>query len=850
MPDFPHLNLVQIIEKKAFIGHGGGPPKGQRAKNNLINRKEHYDNIVSQINSLNDAWTKEILSREENGLPPLSNSDIIPLFLQIDQAKDIESLKSFGIEIISQEEDGFVLGANADNFKALNLRFEQFLNQTNKKFKDSAAGLLEIVLDSEPRLKRILSSDLLSKWGEIESIAEIDVYIAISSYVKTPDYPTKGAKQSDESYAASIERFKRVYQEWQIRKDDVAMQRQTHLEENYINPYGAEFFGESQYIEFDDGFACKLRISGKGLKDLVLTNPFVFTIEEHDALTSYRGTDELEKLIELEVTAPEETDPKVCIIDSGIQEGHRLIAPAIDGKLSISYVDGDPDVFDKVSGGGHGTRVAGAALYPKGFDLFKNSVKAPFWLQNARILNDENKLLHSNEADLMRKITERFFPTKIYNLSVSREKPQIFSHMPIWAATIDKLIWENDILFIIAAGNISRSSNDIDIPGITNYLSSGINYPEYLKQEKSKITNPALSCFSITVGSICSEEFSYESLNSFGKENYPSSFSRSGLGLWGMIKPDVVEYGGDFVYDKVAKDVIQHEATSLKLIRSTRDNGPAIGQEVVGTSYSTPKVTHILAEIQKIFPAESSLLYRALVIQSARIPVQASNIADFIRHYGYGLPDLQRATENSKDRVTLYASGSVNPKNSNIYLIKLPKELNRPGKDYQVLIEITLSYKAEPRITRMYTNSYLSAWLDWETSRKGERLELFADRILAKENTEENVEQDEEVTSEEVVDSKSFKWTIGSKGKDGDLKGIKRQDNTVQKDWCIENSNELPDEFLIAVKGHKGWEKNLEKEIPYSIVVSFEIINSESDIDIYNLVRVENEIESEVRISV
>ncbi len=91
----------------------------------------------------------------------------------------------------------------------------------------------------------------------------------------------------------------------------------------------------------------------------------------------------------------------------------------------------------------------------------------------------------------------------------------------------------------------------------------------------------------------------------------------------------------------------------------------------------------------------------------------------------------------------------------------------------------------------------------------------------------------------------SFKWSIASKGNDGEISGVKRQDSSIQKDWCIEKSNQLPEEFLIAVKGHKGWEKDLDKEIPYSIVVSFEILDIEVDVDIYNLIEVENRIEIE-----
>ena len=855
MPEFQHLNLVQVVERKPFIPIGGGPKKGPLTKYNLEHRQEHYDKLTSQLKAIKELWDQELKIRVDNGLPELPNANVLPVFLQIDlTAKDIEALKSFGIEIISEEEEGFIIGANSDGFKAFSDRLEQFLTQSNKKFKDSAASILEIITEPTERLKRIVSAGILSKWEYLDQEVEIVVYIAISSYLKIPDYPTKLPEQSDESYSTAVERWKARYQEWQIVKDELAMQRQTAFED-FIRPYNGVFVGAvSQYSEFDDGFGCKIRVSGTGLKDLALRFPFVFNIEEHDPLYSFQGTSELERFLDVEVIAPNNNNAKICIIDSGIQEGHRLLAPAIDGALSISYVPGDPDTFDKVPGGGHGTRVAGATLFPSGIDSAMASIQAPFWIQNARILDDESNLSSRlDEADLMRIIVERFKPTKIFNLSVSNGRPEMHVHMPIWSASIDKIIWENDVLFFIAAGNIPTHSNNADIPGVLDYINQGINYPEFLKDAKSRITNPAFSCFSITVGSISDSEFENETYKCLAEKNYPSSFSRSGLGLWGMIKPDVVEYGGDFVIDKTTKNnVIMHEEASPNLIRSTRDNGPAVGSDVVGTSFTTPKVTHIAAALQNLYPTESCLLYRALIIQSAKIPLLATNIPDFIFHYGYGVPDLADATTNSKRRVTLYNSGSVNPKNSNIYLIKIPAELRRPGFDFKILIEITLSYKAEPRITRRKTKSYVSAWLDWETSRKGESLKLFSDRILeSKVEEDESLDDasDENMTEVNTNQTKAepFKWTIASKGKDGELIGIKRQDNTVQKDWCSEKSNQLPEEFLVAVKGHKGWEKDLDKEIPYSIVVSFELLDAEIDIDIdiYNLIRVENQIEVE-----
>ena len=58
----------------------------------------------------------------------------------------------------------------------------------------------------------------------------------------------------------------------------------------------------------------------------------------------------------------------------------------------------------------------------------------------------------------------------------------------------------------------------------------------------------------------------------------------------------------------------------------------------------------------------------------------------------------------------------------------------------------------------------------------------------------------------------------------------------------------MPEQFSLAVVGHQGWEKNIFEKVPYAIAVSFEVLNAE--IDVYNLIRVANEIEIEQEIQV
>ena len=97
-------------------------------------------------------------------------------------------------------------------------------------------------------------------------------------------------------------------------------------------------------------------------------------------------------------------------------------------------------------------------------------------------------------------------------------------HMTSWAATIDSESYENDVLFIQAAGNISP-----DI--ISAYWQAGYPYPMYLDRELCRISNPAQSLQALTVGSVSATDFETDDLIALGKKMEASSFSRSGPGI-------------------------------------------------------------------------------------------------------------------------------------------------------------------------------------------------------------------------------------------------------------------------------------------------------------------------------
>ena len=545
--------------------------------------------------------------------------------------------------------------------------------------------------------------------------------------------------------------------------------------------------------------------------------------------------------------------PKVCVIDSGIQERHSLLKAAIDFSSSTCWIPGEFDkTADFVKNGGHGTRVAGAILYPRNIPR-NGKYQAICWLQNARVLDKDCFLPQQLfPPNLIKEIVDFYHPrynTRIFNHSIASIVPCRTRYMSAWAAMIDELTYQNDVLFVVAAGNIPLTNyykKPITRLSIKEHLEKNKLYPNYLLEDSCRIANPAQSFQALTVGSVASSYYSNPPYTSLAEKDRPSAFSCSGLGMWETIKPEVVEYGGDVVTDNNnIFSLTTPNTVCPELVRSTLDGGTAVASDNFGTSFAAPKVTHIVACLAAEFPEESCLLYRALIVQSARLPewTQQSDVNLFhaIRTIGYGIPSLERAIGNTTNRITLITQGErrIKAKQAQVFQVKMPEALISQGEDIDILIEITLSYKAQPRRTRRNRRRYLSTWLDWDCSKKGEDADSFLNRILKEYDASEDAETGEGL----------FTWTLGKQKNHKTIKEISRSIGTVQKDWTIIKSYQLKEAFCIAVIGHEGWNNDPDTFVPYSLVISFESINEEVPI-YFPMVQAQVELEIKEQIKI
>jgi len=855
---FSHIQL-RLAKEGIAAPQGGGSKKAPQTLANSGDRWGHGRRLNSSVSSITANW-KDTEEKREEEQPELPKSRRI--ILKIDpNSFDPESLKSYGIELIAEIEDGYIIGASADlELSELQKKIGKFIREEHGGAK--VAEIWELI-DGIKKPEYILSPELMANWDLVkdDQIYTVDVGIAcLGIKSKLPNSPQRETNESDEHFEKRVNRWIEKRQLTDREWEAIAWERQDEFE-IFIHAYQGSiitpFQDEGGIIgtaRLPDSFSCRLQISGKGLKDLVFNFPYLFDVSEPDEFVEFVEREALSDVDTptFKLQAPKLNAPKVCVIDSGIQEMHPLLKAAIDCDNSRSWVPRETDqIADRVRNGGHGTRVAGAVIYPITIPR-TGKEKAICWIQNARVL-DVNCYLPKQlfPPKLLGDIVDFYHSktkTRIFNHSITGSVPCHTQYMSPWAAAIDNLTWEKDILFIVAAGNLlplsgSRRRGDTRL-SVQEHLAANRLWPDYLLENSCRIANPAQSFQALTVGSISLASYHALPYSSISQKDKPSAFSRSGLGIWDTIKPEVVEYGGDFVKDEsIPPNIISRKEVCPELVRSTLDGGPPVAADRVGTSYATPKVSHIAACLAAELPDESCLLYRALIVQSARWPEWAEEKLDTVRQIGYGIPNIDRALGNSPNRITLITRGNnrIKARQAHVYQVKLPDKLRSQGEEHEILVEVTLSYKAQPRRTRRNRRKYLSTWLDWDCSKKRENPEKFLARILKEYDASEDAEKGEE----------GFKWTIGNRAKNyGKIEGVSRSAGTVQKDWTVVKSFQLREAFCIAVVGHEGWNNDRDAEAPYSLVISFEAI--ESNIPIYTPfveAQVEIELEQQVEIN-
>jgi len=432
---------------------------------------------------------------------------------------------------------------------------------------------------------------------------------------------------------------------------------------------------------------------------------------------------------ELQFSAPDDNATGILIIDSGIVSNHPMLEKCVGGEENFQA--GEEQTQDTV---GHGTAVAGCAVYGDiGQALESQHFSPSNWLFSAKVMYAENdldgnptKAIYDPEKLLehqFKDAVERFlsnpeYHIKVVNISLGNVHEVWHKHysrqLPL-AALIDELAFTfPHVVFIVSVGNQSPLNYYDSIADVIE------NYPKYLlENDDFNIINPATAALALTIGSITSdvqveqERYGAEQIKTaIAQAHQPSPFTRTGLGINGMIKPELVEYGGNMILSEQYGRIIEDKGGQLPLLNKQVTN-PIIRFDV-GSSFSAPKVAHLAGKIANQFPDKSANFIKNMLLAGADYPFLPSK--DFYAtenkkkaeqaHFsvaGYGLSQFDRAIHSFDNRAVLWDEGQITMNQLKVYSLQLPELFFTEAGKKKIIV--TLTFTPETRATR--GDSYL-----------------------------------------------------------------------------------------------------------------------------------------------
>ena len=432
---------------------------------------------------------------------------------------------------------------------------------------------------------------------------------------------------------------------------------------------------------------------------------------------------------ELQISAPDDNATGILIIDSGIISNHPLLEKCVGGEEN--FQTGETQTQDTV---GHGTAVAGCTVYGDvGKSLEERQFSPSNWLFSAKVMYaehdwdgnpvhaiyDPEKLLEHQFKDAVERfLSNAEYHIKVVNISLGNAHEVWQKHysrqLPL-AALIDELAFTfPHVVFIISSGNQSPLN---DYESITDVIE---NYPKYLlEKDDFKIINPATAALALTIGTIApdvqiqQERYGAENIKTaIAQADQPSPFTRAGSGINGMIKPELVEYGGNMILSEQHGRIVEDKGGQLPLLNNQVTN-PIIRFDV-GSSFSAPKVAHLAGKIANQYPDKSANFIKNMLFVGADYPFRPNK--DFygtenkkkaeqahLMTTGYGLSQFDRAIHSFDNRAVLWDEGEIAMNQLKVYSLQLPELFFTEAGKKKIIV--TLTFSPETRSTR--GDSYL-----------------------------------------------------------------------------------------------------------------------------------------------
>ncbi len=603
---------------------------------------------------------------------------------------------------------------------------------------------------------------------------------------------------------------------------------------------------ESQrFIRFPERSVLVVHADGNDLAALIAHSDQVAEFRAaHEPATPIAKASNKEQTERVEELAARSTYPSddrvaVCILDTGVNNGHALLGPLL-ASTDLHAVD---PLWSKSDLDGHGTLMAGLAAYGDLQEAITHGqpVQLSHILESSKVLPDQG----SNPERLYGAITAQavYEPeiaaphrSRIVCHAITSESTSDEGRPTSWSGMVDRLTSgaEDDKrrLLIQAAGNIYDPAEWNAYPA-----------SNFTKQ----VHDPAQAWNALTVGACTFRDRitdpNYAGYTPVARSGELSPFTTTSL-LWDSrwpIKPEVVFEGGNAAS---APNSAASDIDDLQLLSTYhRPQQYQFGYHNA-TSAATAQAAWMAAHIQRAYPEAWPETLRALMIHSAEWTpgmrqqcMQGTGTAamrHLLRSCGYGKPILDKALHCLRNRLTLISQAEIQPfaggstNEMHLYELPWPKDVLLELGATEVRMRVTLSYFIEPGpgdIGWKNRYRYPSHSLRFELNSAGESADEFMRRINAEARTEEEGRPGTRAPQE---------WIIGPNT---------RNKGSIHSDIWSGRAADLATSNLIAVHPVIGWwreRKHLgksNKRTRYSLVVSIE--TPEEKVDIYTPVAVQ-----------
>lgn len=582
------------------------------------------------------------------------------------------------------------------------------------------------------------------------------------------------------------------------------------------------------------------------LKDLIALCEFVAEIRRAPEVVSFFEELNLNEQNEwcqdlLNRSILVDNNSTVCILDTGISKDHPIIDPFIEWE-HIQSVD---DSWNKADIDGHGTQMAGIALYGDLQEKIetREPIEISHKLESVKILPDRGE----NQPQLYGAITKQAVAlAEIANprakraicMAITSDVYNTNDGSPTsWSAAIDSITSGSEEngqkrLMFISAGNVQL------------YELQSTDFPTANKLHS--IESPGQAWNALTVGGyneaveIVSSDFSgFFPVSDAGGLSPFSSTSYMWDKKW-PIKPEILLNAGN----AATNGTDYTDCPDLSLLSTYNNISKHLFTTTSGTSPATAEASRMAAKLFSEYPEVWPETVRALIVHSADWTPSMKRYfntddkkkggrREMLRSCGYGIPSLEKALWCKNNSVNMVIEGELQPfkkdgstykmKEMDLHEIPWPTEVLQSLGETKVRLKITLSYFIEPgpgEIGWKDRYRYPSCNLRFDLINNDEEIEDFKKRINIKMRGDNKKDSGEGTSGRE-------RWYLGPENRDV---------GSIHSDFIDSSAVELCNAKYIAVYPVIGWWRErpylnkYNSKVRYSLIVSVETPNVEADL--------------------